>query len=209
MITACSCILPLEMKKVFFFFSAYLIFRHARVDHVGLSNGSPTVQSANSNFTERIERSRDRFDVQPTCGLLKDRWLVAQIITLNTGKDCASSLCLPRCMSVKACGWNGNGLSQGQSSHIFAPCAANSFHVRCWKLLPSRQHGDGGCWVLLACPESCRSICRAPWFICFILFREYDTDRFEFWSMLLLVCLWKQLALGVSRWHFPKIHYEL
>ena len=144
---------------------------------------------------ENEDRSRDRFDVQPIRGLLKDRGLVAQVFTLNTGKDCASSLCVPRCMLVKACGWEWN-----ESAPVFAhfrnifryisskvaetPCAATFCHVRCRKLLPSRQHGDGGCWVLLACPEACSSICQVPCFICFILFREYDTDCFEFGSML-------------------------
>ena len=64
---------------------------------------------------ENGDRSRDRFDVQPIRGLLKDRELVAQIFTLNTGKDCASSLCVPRCMSVKACGWEWN-----ESAPVFA-----------------------------------------------------------------------------------------
>jgi hypothetical protein len=201
------------------FVTVYLIFRHAHVDHVGSSNGSPPVQSANSNFTKRMETEAETdfmfslfVDCWRTEGLSHKylHWTQARIVLLLFAYQ-------------GVCRWRrvgGNGTSQRQSSHIFVisfvislkvaetPCAATFCRVRCRKLLPSRQHGDGGCWVLLACPEACSSICQVPCFICFILFREYDTDCFEFGSMLSFFVCKNKLYLVCHVDIFPKI-YEL
>ena len=100
------------------FFAVYLIFRHAHVDHAGLSNGSPPVQSANSNFTKRMKTEAETdlmfslfVDCWRTEGLSHKylHWTQARIVLLLFAYQ-------------GVCWWRrvgGNGTSQRQSSHIF------------------------------------------------------------------------------------------